>query len=583
VYLEREFEIMSQVQHPNCVNLFELFESTHYIYLVMELINGGDLLDFIKDYGRHGVPEPEGRQIMKDLLCGLKYLHAMGIVHRDIKPENLLVESQSNIAQRRRVDSGKTPDRPLVKITDFGLAKLWTDESTWRGRAGTPAFMAPELLKNASYGPPVDLWAAGVTMYNLLSGKLPFVMPDRDEKIMSARYSVAGGSWDHISSQAKDLLRALLTVDPEKRSTADEALTHPWIRSGKFGEVTESMLASFSSLSNLCRATTELSMIEDTDDGTPRLEKLAQTCHDVHPALHQMMLKYPTAPPYERYWTDLIHGELSFVYEKQVLSTVSVYSERAMKAGFGDVFYILACVHPRVRLTIATEAGNSSFAGRVWYGDPHHEAWEVLFNSDCGLVIYMGSWFKRTVSTVTWSDALARVVGSVFKDESHLKHEASKLAKLATTDSPLSIEARFLALAIRKLCDGDLRNLAPVESKEKVILDLSRVTDEKLCKRLKLMEEAGYKDPIIHLFLVNVLSGLISRPIEDLEAWFASQRSKGFAAKVLGKRDISILFSALSEVAITRAWLISNGISIPSRSLSRSRDRRSSTLEEDEE
>jgi serine/threonine protein kinase len=127
VYLEREFQIMTQVKHPNCVKLYEIFENNYYIYFVMELIGGGDLLDFIKDFGRAGVPEVESRQIIQDLLIGIKYLHAMNIVHRDIKPENLLVESKANIRQRREYDGGKTPDRPLIKITDFGLAKLWSN------------------------------------------------------------------------------------------------------------------------------------------------------------------------------------------------------------------------------------------------------------------------------------------------------------------------------------------------------------------------------------------------------------------------------------------------------------------------
>jgi calcium/calmodulin-dependent protein kinase I len=234
--LETEVEILKRVKHPNVIAMHEMFETSTHIYLVMELVTGGELFDRVVEKGSYN--ERDAARIMKQLLEGIFYLHSLGIAHRDLKPENLLLASPDANAD--------------IKIADFGLSKIMGPEAHMQmtTACGTPGYVAPEVLKCEGYGKSVDLWSAGVIMYILLCGFPPFYEESNAllfEKIMGGKYSFPAPYWTNISPAAKDLVRALLTVDPSKRIPLDKALKHPWIT----GECAEGALDTKSTIQKM--------------------------------------------------------------------------------------------------------------------------------------------------------------------------------------------------------------------------------------------------------------------------------------------------------------------------------------------
>ncbi|XP_055998357.1 serine/threonine-protein kinase DCLK2-like isoform X3 [Ostrea edulis] len=215
--VENEIEIMKDCHHPNIVKLYEEYETSDKIYLVMELVKGGDLFDAITQSVKFG--EVDSAHMVKDLCNALFYLHSRSIVHRDLKPENLLVH--------RNKDGSIS-----LKLADFGLA-MEVKEPIYTV-CGTPTYVAPEILSEIGYGLEVDMWAVGVITYILLCGFPPFRSPDRNqtelfEFIKAGEYEFLSPYWDNISPYAKDLIEHLLVVDKKKRYTAIETLSHPWI------------------------------------------------------------------------------------------------------------------------------------------------------------------------------------------------------------------------------------------------------------------------------------------------------------------------------------------------------------------
>ncbi|XP_052805776.1 serine/threonine-protein kinase DCLK1-like isoform X2 [Mya arenaria] len=218
--VENEIEIMKDCNHPNIVKLYEEYETVDKIYLVMELVKGGDLFDAITQSVKFG--EVDAAHMVKDLCSALFYLHSRIIVHRDLKPENLLVHRNKDMTIS-------------LKLADFGLA-MDVKESIYTV-CGTPTYVAPEILSEIGYGLEVDMWAVGVITYILLCGFPPFRSPDRNqtelfEFIKAGEYEFLSPYWDNISSSAKDLIEHLLVVEKKRRYTAIDVLCHPWILCG---------------------------------------------------------------------------------------------------------------------------------------------------------------------------------------------------------------------------------------------------------------------------------------------------------------------------------------------------------------
>ncbi|XP_072170937.1 serine/threonine-protein kinase DCLK1-like [Diadema setosum] len=217
--IENEVSILRQVKHPNIILLIEDFDCPTHLYLVMELVKGGDLFDAITTTTKY--TERDASCMVHNLFSALFYLHSMSIVHRDIKAENLLVCEHE--------DGTKS-----LKLGDFGLATVVN--GLLYTVCGTPTYVAPEIIMETGYGLKVDIWAAGVIMYILLCGFPPFRSTDANnqeelfDKIVACDYSFDSPYWDEISISAKDLITGMLEGDADKRFSATDVMDHPWVR-----------------------------------------------------------------------------------------------------------------------------------------------------------------------------------------------------------------------------------------------------------------------------------------------------------------------------------------------------------------
>ncbi|XP_035887767.1 serine/threonine-protein kinase DCLK2 isoform X5 [Phyllostomus discolor] len=215
--IENEVSILRRVKHPNIIMLVEEMETATELFLVMELVKGGDLFDAITSSTKY--TERDGSAMVYNLANALRYLHSLSIVHRDIKPENLLVCEYP--------DGTKS-----LKLGDFGLATVV--EGPLYTVCGTPTYVAPEIIAETGYGLKVDIWAAGVITYILLCGFPPFrsennLQEDLFDQILAGKLEFPAPYWDNITDSAKELISQMLQVNVEARCTAGEILSHPWV------------------------------------------------------------------------------------------------------------------------------------------------------------------------------------------------------------------------------------------------------------------------------------------------------------------------------------------------------------------
>jgi len=217
--MRSEVAIMRLLNHNNVVQMKEVFEDKQKMYLIMELVEGGELFDRIRQ--KKVLSEYTSFFIARQLLDAVKYLHDVGIVHRDIKPENILLTDDSEI--------------PTIKLADFGLSKLVGPNDTLRTACGTLAYVAPEVLMQRPYSKPVDLWSIGIVTYLMLRGRLPFDSKDRHiliQKTIEANLDLSGPYWDKLTPYALDFLQKTIQKDTQTRLTVDQALNHAWIHNG---------------------------------------------------------------------------------------------------------------------------------------------------------------------------------------------------------------------------------------------------------------------------------------------------------------------------------------------------------------
>ncbi|KFP05581.1 Ribosomal protein S6 kinase alpha-2, partial [Calypte anna] len=217
-----EIEILLRYgQHPNIITLKDVYDDGKYVYLVMELMRGGELLDRI--LRQKCFSEREASAVLCTITRTVDYLHSQGVVHRDLKPSNILY-----------MDESGNPES--IRICDFGFAKQLRAEN---GLLMTPCytanFVAPEVLKRQGYDAACDIWSLGILLYTMLAGFTPFANgpDDTPEEILarigSGKYALTGGNWDSVSDTAKDIVSKMLHVDPHQRLTAVQVLRHPWV------------------------------------------------------------------------------------------------------------------------------------------------------------------------------------------------------------------------------------------------------------------------------------------------------------------------------------------------------------------
>uniref|UniRef100_A0A673XPB2 calcium/calmodulin-dependent protein kinase n=1 Tax=Salmo trutta TaxID=8032 RepID=A0A673XPB2_SALTR len=215
--LEREARICRLLKHSNIVRLHDSISEEGFHYLLFDLVTGGELFEDI--VAREYYSEADASHCIQQILEAVLHCHQSGVVHRDLKPENLLLASKCKNA--------------AVKLADFGLAiEVQGDQQAWFGFAGTPGYLSPEVLRKEAYGKPVDIWACGVILYILLVGYPPFWDEDQHklyQQIKAGAYDFPSPEWDSVTPEAKNLINQMLTINPAKRITAQEALKHPWV------------------------------------------------------------------------------------------------------------------------------------------------------------------------------------------------------------------------------------------------------------------------------------------------------------------------------------------------------------------
>ncbi|CRK90797.1 CLUMA_CG004487, isoform A [Clunio marinus] len=217
-YIDAEVRVMKKLKHQHIISLLMDIDTTTNMYLVLELVHGGDLFDAITRVTRFS--EAQSKIMIKHLASALAYLHAMSVVHRDVKPENLLVEldNDGNVI--------------MLKLADFGLACEVTEPLF--AVCGTPTYVAPEILMESGYGLKIDVWAAGIILYILLCGFPPFVSPDNQQEplfdaILSGVFEFPEPYWDGIGEPVRDLINNMLQSDPELRFSSEDILDHYWL------------------------------------------------------------------------------------------------------------------------------------------------------------------------------------------------------------------------------------------------------------------------------------------------------------------------------------------------------------------
>jgi len=217
--LQDEVAILKQFDHVHIIKLYDFFVEPEKYYLVLEEMSGGELFDRIVKKSFY--TEGDARDLCRFLLEAMKYCHDHNVAHRDLKPENLLLQNSS--------------DDSNIKIADFGFAKRVKEPKSLTTQCGTPGYVAPEILKGQPYDEKADMWSVGVILYILLGGYPPFIEENQKQlfrKIKAGSYEFHKEYWCDVSSEAKNLISSLLTVNPDKRLSATESLQNIWI-SGK--------------------------------------------------------------------------------------------------------------------------------------------------------------------------------------------------------------------------------------------------------------------------------------------------------------------------------------------------------------
>ena len=213
--LLKDVEVLKRLDHPNIIKVYEFYQDESSYYIVMEYCAGGELFDRIVQ--EKNFNENRAAEMMSYILSAIAYCHEKNLVHCDLKPENLMLASNRF-------------DETLIKIIDFGNSSFREDGKMLKNKFGSVYYVAPEVLK-ANYNEKCDVWSLGVILYLMLSGKPPF-NGNSDQailkKVYHGKYSLEGPEWAQISNEAKELIRLMLTYDPEKRISAREALKHPW-------------------------------------------------------------------------------------------------------------------------------------------------------------------------------------------------------------------------------------------------------------------------------------------------------------------------------------------------------------------
>ncbi|CAH8532761.1 unnamed protein product [Dicrocoelium dendriticum] len=233
--VQSEVDILLKLSHPCIIRIHDVIDTADTLYMILELVEGGELFDRIITLGK--LSEPDVKFLFVQIAIAVKYLHEHGITHRDLKPENILLSSSEN--------------RCLIKVTDFGLSKLVDGNTMLRTFCGTPTYLAPEVLLTAgsgTYTSAIDVWSLGVILYVCLVGYPPFSDERQDcclhTQITEGRYDFPAAYWNGISDDARDLISKMLTVEPSDRLTIQAVLEHRWVRDPEIWKEVDALISN---------------------------------------------------------------------------------------------------------------------------------------------------------------------------------------------------------------------------------------------------------------------------------------------------------------------------------------------------
>ena len=217
--IHHEMNIMKLLNHPHIVSLEDYFEDDEYIYIVMNYLSGGDLLEYIEKKDEL-ISEKEAAKIIKEIAKGIKYMHLFGLVHRDLKPENIVFENKNDIES--------------LKIIDFGLTKTLASQEKTNEAIGTLTYLAPEVFSHKPYDNKIDIWSIGIILFFLLSGCLPFDDENNDENIIGKKVVFSQQEYpkEYFGNRNINCLKLIdkcLEKKPEKRISIDEFLKNDWV------------------------------------------------------------------------------------------------------------------------------------------------------------------------------------------------------------------------------------------------------------------------------------------------------------------------------------------------------------------
>ncbi|CAF3796861.1 unnamed protein product [Adineta steineri] len=219
--IQSECSILHGLDHPCIIRVYDVYDTPNAVYIVLELVEGGELFDRVVANGQFD--EITSKFLFRQICIGVQYLHDRSITHRDLKPENVLLTLP---------DTNET----LVKITDFGLSRFINETTLMKTFCGTPNYLAPEVLSTrgeSSYTNKVDVWSLGVILYICLVGYPPFSESTSgtplNDQIVQGLYTFPDEFWSDVSETVKDLIRKMMCTDPVKRLTIADVLKHPWL------------------------------------------------------------------------------------------------------------------------------------------------------------------------------------------------------------------------------------------------------------------------------------------------------------------------------------------------------------------
>uniref|UniRef100_A0A668SNA2 non-specific serine/threonine protein kinase n=1 Tax=Oreochromis aureus TaxID=47969 RepID=A0A668SNA2_OREAU len=272
--IEREVNILREIQHSNIITLHDIFENKTDVILILELVSGGELFDFLAE--KESLTEEEATQFLKQILDGVQYLHSKRIAHFDLKPENIMLLD-------------KNVPNPRIKLIDFGIAHQIKAGNEFKNIFGTPEFVAPEIVNYEPLGLEADMWSIGVITYILLSGASPFLGETKQEtltNISAVNYDFDEEYFSNTSELAKDFIRRLLVKDP-KRNVRQEDRDHKTERRRlKTTRLKEYTIKSHSSMppnntyANFERFSQVLEEIAAAEEGLKELERNQRSCRE---------------------------------------------------------------------------------------------------------------------------------------------------------------------------------------------------------------------------------------------------------------------------------------------------------------